>query len=78
MSTEQSTARWYVYISRVGFCGGADYTGEGDVDLADLEVFTGVWLGSDYGDCEGAELSGDGKVGIEDLGAFAGNWLAGF
>jgi hypothetical protein len=51
-----------------------DYTGEGDVDLADLEVFTGVWLASDYGDCEGAELSGDGKVGVEDLGGGAGSW----
>jgi len=65
-------------VTGCGDCGGADYTGEGDVDLGDLEVFTGVWLVSEYGDCEGAELSGDGKVGAEDLGAFAGNWLEGF
>lgn len=61
--------------SDCGGCGGADFTGEEDVDYLDLDVFAGYWLESDYGDCAGAELTSDGVVGLDDLRRFCASWL---
>jgi hypothetical protein len=60
-----------------GGCGGADFTGDGDVDSLDLDVFARYWLKSEYGDCGGAELTGDGVVGLDDLQRFSASWLKG-
>jgi hypothetical protein len=63
-------------------CGGADLTGDGNVDWADLYVVTNYWLESNcaaFDDCGGADLEPvgqpDGDVDMKDLAIFARHWL---
>jgi hypothetical protein len=58
-----------------GDCGGADYSGDGNVDSEDLAILCDNWLAVEYGDVDGAEITGDGVVDIDDLISFSSNWL---
>ena len=66
-------------VSGCDGCGGADFTGEGDVDYLDLDVFAGYWLdsGCDAGNdwCLGADLDQLGDVDLLDLKLFVSEWL---
>ncbi len=56
-----------------GTCGGADFTGDGSVDLLDLETIAGEWLLTEA--AGSADIDGDGAVGLGDLAELAGQWL---
>jgi len=64
----------YWMLTACGECGGADFTGDGNVDLADLAVFAEHWLETEYAE---VDLTKDGQVGLDDLREFTENWLAG-
>lgn len=68
-----------IVAGRLGqtYCGGADLTGDGFVDIADVVVILSHWLLTDFGDVGGAELTGDGFVGVDDLGVLSRQWLEG-
>ncbi|MEM1424060.1 MAG: DUF5060 domain-containing protein [Planctomycetota bacterium] len=65
---------WAVLIERIDACAGADFDGDGDVDLGDFGVFGGAF-GSRSGDdnYDGrADFDGDGDVDLGDFGVFGG------
>ncbi|HEV58275.1 MAG TPA: hypothetical protein ENN87_12410, partial [Phycisphaerales bacterium] len=53
-----------------------DVDGNGVVDLQDLRILAGQWLGSPpFPEGYSADLDGDGRVTADDLGLLAANWL---
>jgi hypothetical protein len=57
-----------------GPCGGADLTGNGEVDMDDLQKFAGNWLGGAVQSIPG-NLNGDSYVNFMDFSLFAKHWL---
>ena len=67
---------WAVLVERVDACAGADYDGDGDVDLGDFGVF-GAAFGSQPGDANydaRADFDDDGDVDLGDFGVFGGEF----
>ncbi len=56
-------------------CGRADLTGDGNVDILDVQEFVGCWL-EPY-DCLGSDIDFSGSVDAADFMILVNHWLEG-
>jgi len=61
-------------VVNCGLCGMADLTGDENVDVDDLTVFSTLWLGGNDPKIAG-DINKDNTVNMSDLAAMASNWL---